>query len=207
MNRSHCSFATLLALGIGVNACGGSDEAATETAAVDAPEAVVEAQVLETAGPRADTNMTTSIDWQAARADLAGADDRSDSVVQVQSGGTSPPVPVLLPTGIVVPQSEGGGPVYRPTSDGYFATYPGAQYDIVVNGTNQVATINGEASTRNEIPVFTETIAGAQVAISRYGADYLIEFECNQLNGQSASCIEEAEALSVAERLVVVGSR
>ncbi|MEO1407714.1 MAG: hypothetical protein AAFV54_14680, partial [Pseudomonadota bacterium] len=132
MNRALLIGAALIAMGPVLSACGGSDEEGSEAGAIESPEDVVVAPSLETDGPRADTNMTAAIDWQAARADLAGTSETDESVVQVQSGGSSPPVPVLLPTGIVVPQSEGGGPTYRPTTDGYFATYPGPRYDIVV---------------------------------------------------------------------------
>ncbi|MEO1475252.1 MAG: hypothetical protein AAFS13_02635 [Pseudomonadota bacterium] len=205
MNRwliGTAALALLAGCGGGTESSGDANPDQSGTTAVDLPP-----PSLETGGPRAETNMTAAIDWQAARADLAGSEDRDGSVVQVQSGGSSPPVPVLLPSGLVVPQSEGGGPTYRPTSDGYFATYPGLKYDVVVNGTNQVATINGEAASRDDEMIFTSTEAGAHVAISRYGADYLIEFECNTLDDGIENCIDEAEALSVAERLVVVGSR
>ncbi|MEO0882749.1 MAG: hypothetical protein AAFY34_08425 [Pseudomonadota bacterium] len=195
--------ATLLVL----SGCGGGDDAVADLESPDEAVTAVPAPDLEIGGPRADTNMTTAIDWQAARADLARSEDAGDSVAQVQSSGARPPVPVLLPTGIVVPQSEGGGPMYRPTTDGYFATYPGDAYDIIVNGTNQAASVNGELSSRDEAAIFTATEAGAHVALSRYGADYLIEFECNAFDDDSENCIDEAEALSVAERLVVVGSR
>jgi len=196
---------SLALLGLGIlAACGGGEVTEEEGPAEEAP-----APVLETGGPQANTNVTANIDWAAARDDLTGASDGSQNFAQAQSATTdAPPVPVLLPTGIATVQSAtGAAPTYRPVSDGYFATYPGAVYDIVVNGTNQVATIDGEPTAERGVPVFTATVAGAQVALSRYGADYLIEFECHALNPSTGSCIEEDEALRVAESLVVARSR
>lgn len=193
-----------IALSLVLIACGGESDTTTETIdTADSSDTIV----FETGGPKAGTDMTAAIDWAAARADIASAGEADQRFVQIQSGSVAPPVPVLLPTGIVTAQSEGGGVMFRPTADGYFASYPGARYDVVMHGTNQVTTVNGEATARDDASVFTATIAGAQVALSRYGADYLIEFECNEFTQGSDTCIEEAEALAVAENLVLAGSR
>ncbi|MEL7129271.1 MAG: hypothetical protein AAGK23_06970 [Pseudomonadota bacterium] len=195
-----------LGLLLGVAACGKAPQ--DDTAIPQESAAVVDPQALKTDAPRASEMVTATIDWASARSDLAASNEDSGATVQVQSGGNAPPVPVLLPSGIAVAQSDGAGVRFNPTRDGYFAAYPGAAYDIVMNGTNQVAGVDGEpVSPRTEAPVFTATVAGAQVALSRYGADYLIEFECNQLDAGTATCIDEVEALAVAERLVVAGSR
>ncbi len=163
---------------------------------------------LDTGAAKADASLTSSIDWAAARADRTASGGEAEQLVQAQSGGVQPPVPILLPTGIVSVQSAtGGGPVFRQMSDGYVASYPGALYDIVVNGTNQVAAIDGQQVQPRGEPVFTATVAGAQVALSRYGADYLVEFECHETDEETGTCIGEAEALQVAESLVVAGSR
>ena len=47
--------------------------------------------------------------------------------------------------------------------------------------------------------------AGAQVSFSRYGADYLIEFECRILDGEE-NCISQEEALDVAKGLFVAAA-
>ena len=150
------------------------------------------------------------IDWEAARRDMASvaSADRGEGAFQVQSGASAPPVPVLLPTGIVVPQSAEGGVKFMPMSDGYFATYPGVDYDIVVNGTNEVigARESGDTSADTE-PSYLATASGAQVAFSRYGADYLIEFECKNATGEDPECIGEDEALEIARKLVIAGTR
>lgn len=152
---------------------------------------------------------TANIDWDAARADLAAtpSEDR-ETGFQVASGGTAPPVPVLLPTGIVVPQGAEGGVRFQPMSDGYFAAYPGIDYDIVVNGTNEVIGIDSADSAQAEpVLTYTPTMTGAQVSFSRYGADYLVEFECKSIQGGKADCITEQEALDVTNKLVIAGTR
>lgn len=182
-------------------------ESPADQAETAAPGGVAEVS-LDTGADKANTNVTSNIDWAAARADRTSPGGEQEQLVQAQSGGEQPPVPILLPTGIVTVQSAtGGGPVFRQMSDGYVASYPGALYDVVVNGTNQVATIDGEATKPRGEPVFTATVAGAQVALSRYGADYLVEFECHVLDEETDTCIGEAEALQVAESLIVAGSR
>ncbi len=151
----------------------------------------------------------SEIDWSAARADFASRTDREAGDVTIQSAAGAPPkVPVLLPSGIVIPQSATRGPMIRELPDGYFASYPGARYDIVLNGTSEVELVEGKPrGERDDAPRFTATAAGAQVALSRYGADYLIEFECNEIDAETGTCIDEAEALSVAEGLVVARTR
>ena len=149
------------------------------------------------------------IDWDSARRDLASRSrSLEDGAFQIESGPEAPPVPVLLPSGIV--RSAGAArPSYRALDDGYFAKYPGVEYDLTVSGTNEW--FAGGATGRdlaNSDMTFTQTITGGQVALNRYGAAYLLEFECNRTAGVDANaCIDEAEALDVATRLVITGSR
>jgi hypothetical protein len=178
-------------------------EASADTADVtaSAPDVVVRPQAVES---------TAGIDWEAARRDMASlpSDERGQGNFQVQSGSQGAPVPVLLPTGIVVPQSAEGGVKFQPMSDGYFATYPGVDYDIVVNGTNEVIGARDAGDTAaNTDPTFVSTASGAQVAFSRYGANYLIEFECKHATGASPTCITEDDALAIADQLVIAGTR
>lgn len=153
----------------------------------------------------------TRIDWAAARTDMAASSETSESMgFQIQSGDLAPPVPVLLPTGIVTPESAPGeAPRFRELPDGYFARYPGIEYDITVSGTNEVYDAGGSGSEDGvSAPVFRTTATGAIVSLSRYGADYMIEFECNGAAGAFGdTCIEEGEALDVAGRLVIAGTR
>lgn len=208
MNRISLSFAAVALLA----ACGeiafpgtgdSSDEAPKdEVASNGAATTEVDQVQIETAPAR------PVIDWKKAREDFE-RDSADDSlVVQAQSAGDAPPsVPMLLPTGIVVPQSEAANQRIMQMEDGYFASYPGARYDIVVNGTNRVALVEGAGASEDRAPNFTATVAGAQVALSRYGANYLIEFECNVLDIGGQTCIEENEALDIADRLIVARTR
>ncbi|MEE9380988.1 MAG: hypothetical protein V3V03_06260 [Hyphomonadaceae bacterium] len=178
----------------------------TETPAPDPDPAPVQ--------PAASQTVTATIDWNAARDDKASrrslGEEADEMAVTIQSAdGQSAAVPVLLPTGIVsIASADGtGGPRYRPLEDGYFAAYPGAVYDIIVNGTNQVTNVDDKAYVRNDDLVFTATAAGAQVSLSRYGADYLIEFECNVIEADTGTCISEEDALGVAESLFVAATQ
>ena len=213
MNTSSTlALAAVLAFALtGCDRLKGPDPASDTTVAADSatppdgapadPETPVRPETVET---------TAGIDWEAARRDMASvpSDERSAGAFQVQSGAEAAPVPVLLPTGIVVPQSAEGGVKFQPMSDGYFATYPGVDYDIVVNGSNEVvgARDSGDISGDTE-PAFVATASGAQVAFSRYGADYLIEFECKNSSGEAPTCIGEDEALEIARKLVIAGTR
>jgi len=178
----------------------------TAPAPIASPPAPVRAVPLPEIGPSAQTTRTAEIDWDSARADLQAS---GDGTVSMQSTGDTPAeVPVLLPTGIVIAQNADSGPVYRRTADGYFAFYPGTVYNIIVNGTNQTVSADALPKTNTErAAVFTTNSAGAQVWLSRYGADYTVEFECNTLEDEEASCIEENEAMEIANNLIVTGSR
>ncbi|MFN7164733.1 MAG: hypothetical protein ACK4P2_07930 [Hyphomonas sp.] len=150
------------------------------------------------------------IDWEAARRDLAARPLESrEGSFQVQSGGDAPPVPVFLPSGPVAAQSGDVAVRFQPTSDGYYAFFPSETYDIIVNGTNVVISEPGAttAPVRSEAFVFQPTTTGAQVAFSRYGADYLVEFECKDLVNGLPACITEEEAVAFARDLAISGTR
>ncbi len=151
---------------------------------------------------------TATIDWNAARTDLATETPDERPLVNIQSAdGIAPPVPVLLPTGgSVRVATDGSGPRFKKTDDGYYAVFPYENYDVIVNGTNEIIGSRPEGP-RDETAKFTATAAGAQVALSRYGADYLVEFECYKINPATGTCIDEAEAMEVAESLVIRGTR
>jgi len=155
------------------------------------------------------TIQTAKIDWGQANRDFAeqsGGNGESNFSV-ASAGGPEPSVPILLPSGGPVSvASTGGGPRFKQTADGYYAVYKYENYDVIVNGTNQVIGTRAEGA-RDEALKFTATAAGGQVALSRYGADYLVEFECYTINPATGTCIEEAEALGVAESLVIRRTR
>ena len=152
-------------------------------------------------GPQA---VQSTIDWPSARADRAKA-PVTDAPVTIQSAdgktGGLPQVPVLLPSGVVQTQSA-GPPALVMTDDGYFATYKTPKYDAIVNGSKQ-AYKTGQTAPGNKADIkFTQGEAGAQLAFSRYGADYLIQFECHEADG-AKSCISEDEARAFADGLFV----
>lgn len=151
----------------------------------------------------------TAIDWDAARRDLAARPlEEREGAFQVASGEAAPPVPVFLPS-LPVGAQSGETPVrFQPMKDGYYAFIPGDAYDTVVNGTNKVIAAPGEAkAVRDEGFHFQPSTTGAQVAFSRYGADYLIEFECKELTNGLPTCITQDEAVAFAEELVISGTR
>jgi hypothetical protein len=87
--------------------------------------------------------------------------------------------------------------------------FPGEDYNLIVNGTNEVTNVSsGEAGDGNsEDMKFIATSTGAMVSFSRYGADYLVEFECLGSGAEGGSCITEEDALAVAEEIVISGTQ
>lgn len=143
------------------------------------------------------------IDWAAARADAA---QRPSDVVIPQSVGSDPlTVPMLLPV-IVQTASDRPTPP-RVTRDGYFATYHLPRYDVIVNGSSKAYQAGAAAPAADKTEMkFTTGEAGAQLAFSRYGADYVIEFECREVDSPEG-CITEVQAREFAEGLFVAQSR
>lgn len=155
------------------------------------------------------TVAAASIDWDAARRDLAAIPLETREIgFQIASGEAAPPVPVFLPAGDVSIASGENAMRFQQTTDGYFAALPGEKYDVVVNGTNQViGPADGAAAARDTTYRFLETVSGAQVSFSRYGADYLVEFECKDLPGGKPDCITEDEAVAFSRNLGLTGTR
>ena len=150
-----------------------------------------------------------AIDWEGARRDLAARPlEEREGSFSIQSGGDAPPVPVFLPS---APVSVQGGDMairFQPTPDGYYAFFPSDAYDIVVNGTNVVILAPGETpQPRAETYSFSPTTTGASVTFSRYGADYLVEFECKTFAAGVPNCITEEEAIDFARDLALSGTR
>jgi hypothetical protein len=141
------------------------------------------------------------IDWDAARADLSKRPADAPATVQSVGKDGPAPVPMLLPSGIVLTASDRPTPPVV-TEDGYFATYHLPKYDAIVNGSKRAYAAAGQAAGDKAAMKFTIGEASAQLSFSRYGADYLIEFECREVDG-AESCITEPEAKEFAERLFV----
>jgi hypothetical protein len=202
MMKAHV-LAGLAALAIAVSACTAETPApeATAPAAPGAPGEEQAVQVASAGGPQA---VTGEIDWAAARADAAA---RPDDAVVPQSVGSDPlTVPMLLPGGIVQTASDRPTPP-RITKDGYFATYHMPRYDIIVNGSSKAYAVGGGAPTGDKTEMkFQQVEAGAQLTFSRYGADYVIEFECREIDSPEG-CISEAQAKEFADSLFVAAHR
>ena len=207
--------AIVILAGLALAGCGQEAPAGNSSDAPPPPPPSLDVEPAETGStqlqissdaPRVTTAVKNTIDWGAAREDLSA---NTDGVVQIQSANEPPAeVPVLLPTGITISQSADAGPVYRNTPDGYFAFYPGAVYNIVMNGTNQVVDTDVMASQNpDKAPVFSETIGGAEVWLSRYGATYFVEFECTATEAEGETCITQEEAMKVVDELIVARSR
>ena len=193
---------TAILAGLGLAACTDKGAGPTDPTQAAAPPAGAPAdqQAATPAGPPA---VTSTINWDAARADLA---KRPASVqgVTIQSAGNSgpPPVPMLLPSGVVSSQSADRPTPPVVTDDGYFATYHLPKYDAIVNGSNKAYT-SGQASTGNKEEMKFQTgEASASLSFQKYGASYTIDFECREVDGGD-SCITEAQAKDFANSLFV----
>jgi hypothetical protein len=168
-----------------------------------APTAEQPAAVQPANLPPAPPSVTAQVDWEAARADLA---KRPADVVVPQSVGDDPlTVPMLLPE-IVQTASDRPTPP-RVMNDGYVATYHLAKYDVIVNGSNKAyqAGAAGQPAGDKSAMKFQTVEAGAQLTFSRYGADYVIEFECR--DAKPEGCITKQEAEAFAETLFVAQTR
>ncbi len=188
-----------------------ADSAETETALTDpATENGAETVAADLPVRPESTSVGAVIDWDAARRDLAARPPADgEGGFSIQSGDVAPPVPVFLPSSPVAAQSDGVSPRFQPTNDGYYAFFPGDAYDTVLNGTNVVIAEPGIAGApvRTDAYNFQTTTTGAQVSFSRYGADYLVEFECKELVNGLPACITEEEAVAFARDLAISGTR
>ncbi len=191
---------------------GGADEVPEVRALAEAPGAEVPPEAPSGAdGPaRPGTRVGEAvIDWDSARLDMAASVPADGQVgFQIASGDAAPAVPIFLPSAPVGIQGGEAGVRFQPVADGYYAFFPGTDYDVIINGTNQVIEGPDEAvRMRTEEMVFQTTMTGAQVVFARYGADYLVEFECRALAAGQPSCIDREEALAFVAELVISGSR
>jgi len=193
-------FVILASAALFAAAC--TQETPAEPAAGNTPAPTGE-ETMQTASAPA---VEGQIDWSKAQADFA-AKRPADAPVLPQSVQDKPsPVPMLLPSGIVQTASDRPTPPVV-TKDGYFATYHLPRYDAVVNGSMKAYTGTGqEAQGDKEAMKFTVGEAVASLAFSRYGADYLIDFECREIDGPQG-CITEAEAKEFADSLFVAQTR
>lgn len=196
----------LIALATGLlTACYPLEEA--EPAQIET-EYTVDVPAVEAQPTNQPVTKTAEIDWPTAREDFANRPD--DDSFGIASGSDAPPVPVLLPEMNVSIASDGPPALqFRETKDGYFAVMRGETYDLIVNGTDKLNTVPGR--TPAGIPEdmrYEETLMGSQVAFTRYGASYLVEFACKAENTPVVgSCVTEEEARQAVEDLLIAGTR
>jgi hypothetical protein len=193
--KAHIAIATLALLG----ACDNSKPAAKtdqNPAAAASPAGASSDMTAQNTQA-----VTAKIDWDAARKAKA-ADSAKAQTAQVAAAtqGPPPPVPMLLPSGIVRAANAQAPQVHK-TETGYFATYDLPKYSASVTGTNKSYATGGAAGDKTAMK-FTQGSGEASLSFSRFGADYLIQFECKQIDGDE-TCINEAEATEFASKLFV----
>lgn len=155
------------------------------------------------------------VDWAAAQKDAAakgvetaGAGLQPSTINPAAKAGSS--VPILAPPPVVGAAASGltQQGVVQATPDGYFAMFEGPAYDVVIHGTKDfyAAPAGAPATTKARLSGYRFDIGEgqAQLAFTRYGADYLVEFNCKSATPLVA-CITEAEAVAFAERLQAAG--
>ncbi|MEO1660877.1 MAG: hypothetical protein AAFR51_07810 [Pseudomonadota bacterium] len=200
-----------------IGACDPSADVTPLEADTPPVEAAVSAELAqaEPTAPIADEGApvaerkTATIDWSAARADYAARDGDETGMFEVASGG-SPAVPILLPDEPVGIASTGDDALqFRPLADGYFAVKKGEVYDMIINGTDRLVVRGGDAGAAIDTALeFEETMTGAQVSFSRYGASYLVEFMCKDpATAIRGSCVTEEDAVAEVETLLIAGTR
>ena len=80
---------------------------------------------------------------------------------------------------------------------------------MIINGTDRLVARPGDSGTTTDSPLkYEETMTGALVSFSRYGASYLVEFMCKEREAVvEGTCINEADALAEVEKLLIAGTR
>lgn len=190
------------------NVAAQNDAEVTEPAEAPAPEVSAVEDVVERASV---TLKRAEIDWEAARADYAAREIMPDDNTFSVASETALSVPVLLPSAPISTASVGedDGMQFRPLADGYYAVYPGEAYDMIINGTDRLAVAPGRGLTPTDTALrFEETMTGAQVSFSRYGASYLVEFACKSADdAKGDGCVSEAAAKAAVQDLLLAGTQ
>lgn len=157
-----------------------------------------------------------AIDWAAAKKDApastAATVARSDFNPQVQTASAGSPVPMLAPpiaATAAAGLTDSDGPTVRVTEDGYFATFEGPRYDVIVNGTKAFF-IAPDGAPKKTDKALSDTDyryevgeGEVQVTFRRYGADYMIQFAC-KTGSPDTPCINQTDAIAFARRLQLV---
>lgn len=200
--------ASMLVALVGVVAAAGCDrlpwaeKKPTETPAQQTGQAIPDAP----AGPQRPEGNTpvevqSEIDWPAAKQDASSEPGMSVNVAS--------PIPILAPSTATAQSFDPAQKNFGVTPDGYYAKFPGPRFDMIVNGTKTGILAPKSAPIPND-PIqdftFNYSETGAEVAFSRYGASYLVTFECKN-NVAPEQCISEQQARGAIDEFILVGSR
>lgn len=154
------------------------------------------------------TKRTRNVEWPAGA--QAAADAIADRVFPAgaSSAFADSPIPVLAPQGIESEEARAFLKTYRSVKNGFFATIPGSAYDVVINGTQSFAVAPAAATVvergdRKYLFEFGEI--GAHISFSKFGVDYLVEFNCHETPSLTKSCVTQDEAVAFVDKLQIVG--
>jgi hypothetical protein len=117
-------------------------------------------------------------------------------------------IPVLAPDDLSADERRAFTESFRAVTDGYFSVVPRGDTDILINGTRSYA-VAPELVKRFQRDgvsyLYQEGDGHVSISFSRYGADYLLQFECRDGEGYANDCTNEAEVVEVIDRLTIVG--
>ncbi len=151
--------------------------------------------------------MTTAQEtfFDYARADATPGVAQAVGGMQAQVGRA--PVPVLMPGDLRAQSLLSAAESFKAVEDGYFAVIEGEIYDIIINGTSQYLAVPGrpEQPADPEAYRFTEAVGGAVLSFSRYGADYIVQFECRQVAADGRPCVSRDQAERFAGAMDFIG--
>lgn len=159
------------------------------------------------------------IDWPSERAmtsarttffDYARTDDYpgvTSAIAQMESKVANAPVPVLMPSDLRAESLLSAARSFNTAADGYYAVIEGEIYDIVINGTSEYMAVAGRAEAPDD-PLamrFSEAQGGAVLSFSRYGADYIVQFECRRPSPDGRPCVSRDQAERFANAMDFIG--
>lgn len=107
-------------------------------------------------------------------------------------------IPVLFPSALAM-SADAAPPGISATRGGYIATFDLPDYVVILTG--QAKARRGAVA--SEEFRFSAGTDSAQLSFSRYGADYLLVFNCREVS-ESDACMSRDEAVAFAESMFVV---
>lgn len=117
-------------------------------------------------------------------------------------------IPVLAPNDLSPQERTAFANSFRAVEDGYFAVIPRGDTDMLVNGTRSFAIapqLVKEFQRDGVTYLYQEGDGHVSISFTRYGADYLFQFECRDGEGYANDCTDEDEVVAIIDRLAIVG--